>query len=215
MLMLINPHGVLFSISWDDEDMRLASRYKYFILDTDDLSVEQVGYNTLCELVKEKIVNISNVCYDEDVGYRVYFYSMLDYAVLYQAMSLRVGVNGLIVYPTECAFEWGSLKSWFSMRTKELQVYLCAGGKNVCSFKHTEFVDTRLELGYLYQVDNYVIIRMRCILNGMINYDFEVVTVVLSKDGLIDVFFDKHKSDFISKDPAFSAKFVTLMGRRY
>lgn len=216
MLFIINPCDTLHNREIELYRLELSLSENYYILDTSDLSVEEVSYQELDSRIQHG-VKITNV---EDANYRLLvrdnaipFYT---YARFKSDSDIQC-LGGRLLYGKSLCLDGRDLGLLFRVEKGVLSIYY--GGRLVYTCNITAKTIAEAGVAYIYKVGNYIALRI-------------VVTLVLSDDCVAPVFIIDMNGNLVdvvemnnrystsrkyieSADIAFITKYKTFIERRY
>lgn len=212
MFYLVNFGNSLFksrSRRAHDND-RLLESEDYFVLDTDDLVVEQVSYDTLFDLVLHKNIKIKGVKrYGIDMFLSSHGWAMCDYG------TPRLTYKGTVALRTAaCLSVRGNLLEFRVGVHNDVACLYINNVQYVYWYVKNNNLDI-VNILYFYKVGKYLIVRL-VIEESMRSIWESVLTVIVDFSGnVIDVLDLSGVSLMRSKDPAFSSKFSMTLAHKY
>lgn len=217
MLLAVNPcrkqrKGVLGAVLFEP-----AYYNEYYILDTDDMTIEAVPMKRLYDLVKRKVIVVENLCIEDGL--------------------LRISDESFDICSKDRSFEYNTDNPCiFSVYNKKHEFLLVTDGsiildaKLVAKIRHrvndTGSLSVLYRLWYAYKIKGVVVVYLvgiHVVKPGVFCNCYYVMTLMFNTSGdLVDFFpiephesvFDFTKSQY-SRNEEYGVKYKLLGGRKY
>lgn len=218
MLMVINPFNYMFSDTKFNVRKLLESDV-FYVLDTDDLLVEEIAYTDLHNIITQYKVSICNI--DYSAGGLYTRAGGIEFVNLHDKMLPLLG--GRIEYRFRAEFVFNDVSVKFNITHYAVSVTsacyrLHMNSSILCSWEDGQTTSSVIDNIYAFRLGNYIVIRLSVLLTGITWKKRCVLTPVLDMNGGLVAFVssnDVNISDIGMSDAKFGAKLKMLVGEKY
>lgn len=219
MLFVINPNDCVHT-GYYVERMTLLDNVQYLVLDTDDLTVELVSFSDICDIIKSG-VEIHNIQHDYSLRSQMVF---ADYLGGLSGMVISC-CNGLVKYYSSgrlviAGKNLGLSVGWrLGYGTPQLQISYKKGQLLLEYGTSGHYVKSGV--AYIYKVNDYIIVRYLHVFGSGTQYSLSTVLIFDKRGEVVDVIPDTKlpatevKNNVTSSDAVFTAKYVSMIEKRY